>query len=62
LKAPFHVGGLFNRSRRRSRDVVFDVPFALLLFSAAVGLRPVRPRASTIPAALPRCLVRRRLV
>ena len=27
------------------------------LFSAAVGLRPVRPRDSTTPAALPRCLV-----
>ena len=36
---------------------------ALPLFSAAVGLRPVRPRDSTTPAALPRCLVwRLRLV
>src|SRR4051812_29413494 len=37
-------------------------PEPLDLFSAAVGLRPVRPRDSIIPAALPRCFVRRRFV
>ena len=29
------------------------------LRSPAVGLRPVRPRVSTMPAAFPRCFVRR---
>ena len=46
------VGGLLKRSMRALRP-------ALALPSAGPGLRPVRPRVSTIPAALPRCLVRR---
>src|SRR4051812_19070309 len=45
------VGGLSSRCGRGSRP--------LGLRSADVGLRPVRPRVSTMPAALPRCLVRR---
>ena len=45
------VGGLLKRSMRALR--------AAALRSAGPGLRPVRPRVSTIPAALPRCLVRR---
>src|SRR3954464_5425361 len=49
--AAFQLGGL---RRRASRALVFDVD----LFSSAVGLRPVRPRDSIAPAALPRCLVR----
>src|SRR5690242_20774399 len=49
IAALFHVGGF---SWRRS-------PAAGFLDSASVGRRPVRPRASTIPAAFPRCLVRR---
>src|SRR5215217_5355756 len=47
-----HVGSTKRRSARAS-------PAALLRCSSAVGLRPVRPRASIAPAALPRCLVRR---
>ena len=39
---------------RRSRAVWRPAAFC----SSAVGLRPVRPRASIEPAALPRCLVR----
>ena len=47
----------------RSNRVRWSRSRALPLFSAAVGLRPVRPRDSTKPAALPRCLVwRLRLV
>ncbi len=42
-------------NRRSSRALLLS----LLRCSAAVGLRPVRPRASTVPAALPRCLERR---
>src|SRR4051794_2707947 len=49
--ALFQLGGL---RRRASRALIFDVD----LFSSAVGLRPVRPRDSIAPAALPRCLVR----
>src|SRR3954453_14826350 len=45
--ALFQLGGL---AVRRSRAVFFC--------SSAVGLRPVRPRVSIEPAALPRCLVR----
>ena len=60
-KAACHVGGtiapvdalLLSRASARASP----------LFSAAVGLRPVRPRDSITPAALPRCLVwRLRLV
>src|SRR5688572_22842816 len=46
------VGSANRRSARASAVVI-------LRRSASVGLRPVRPRASTAPAALPRCLVRR---
>src|SRR5690242_14539231 len=49
--ALFQLGGF---RRRASRALVRDVD----LLSASVGLRPVRPRASIEPAALPRCLVR----
>ena len=47
------VGGWASRCWRRS--------FAVVAFFvvAASGLRPVRPRASIVPAALPRCLERR---
>src|SRR3954470_21072758 len=51
--APAHVGGLLMRSSRRCWAVSFAGP----LRSSAVGLRPVRPRVSILPAALPRCLV-----
>src|SRR5204863_1575060 len=53
--APLHVGGLFRRSSRRSCALCRD----LVLRSSGVGLRPVRPRDSMAPAALPRCLVLR---
>src|SRR3954451_20803271 len=53
--APAQVGGLLRRSSRRCWAVIF----ACDLRSPSVGLRPVRPRASIMPAALPRCLVRR---
>jgi len=33
------------------------VPVLLVVRSSLVGLRPVRPRAETVPAAVPRCLV-----
>ena len=61
LIAERHVGGRLSRSARRSAELC---PPALLLppplfFSEPVGLRPVRPRDSTVPAALPRCLDRR---
>src|SRR3954453_3101588 len=49
--ADFHVGGLSRRCGRA-------FPLASLR-SDSVGLRPVRPRTSTMPAALPRCLVLR---
>src|ERR1700733_1404332 len=48
----FHVGGVFSRRSRASLLVSF-------FFSSAVGGRPVRPRAWIVPAAVPRCLVRR---
>src|SRR5436305_5169628 len=48
----FQVGGVF---RRLSRAVIF----ACFLRSSAVGGRPVRPRASIVPAGVPRCLLRR---
>ena len=58
LKALRHVGGSSMRLRRRAA--------ASCLTSRAsrprTGWRPVRPRASTIPAALPRCFVRRRFL
>src|SRR3954454_6160596 len=41
-----------------SRRCGLAAPF--VFFSVVVGGRPVRPRASTTPAALPRCLLRRR--
>src|SRR5947209_19926585 len=51
LKAPFQVGGRSYFSRRLSRaDFVL---FARPVRSALVGGRPVRPRASTMPAGLP---------
>src|SRR5215203_1107310 len=46
-----HVGSAERRSWRASRRLV--------LRSDSVGLRPVRPRVSIEPAALPRCFVRR---
>src|ERR1700704_879684 len=59
--APRHVGGWSAFVMRCS--LARAASPALPLFSAAVGLRPVRPRDSTTPAALPRCLVwRLRLV
>ena len=48
----FHVGGLFSRRSRAVARVCF-------LRSSAVGGRPVRPRVSIVPAAVPRCLLRR---
>src|ERR1700733_5263475 len=52
LMAPRQVGGLFRRaSRACSRSVFF--------FSWGLGGRPVRPLVVTVPAAFPRCLVRR---
>ena len=50
--ALFQLGGLFIRRSRAVSRLAF-------LSSSAVGRRPVRPRDSTTPAALPRCLVRR---
>ena len=46
------VGGLSKRLARASERCCF-------LRSSGVGGRPVRPRASIVPAAFPRCLVRR---
>src|SRR4051812_29201170 len=51
LAADRHDGGLLKRSWRVAR--------ACFLRSSGLGGRLVRPRCSTIPAALPRCLVRR---
>src|ERR671932_1677252 len=47
-----HVGGFSSRRWAPCSR-------AARLRSSGVGGRPVRPRASTTPAALPRCLVRR---
>ena len=44
--------GVFSRRSRASARACF-------LRSSAVGGRPVRPRAWIVPAAVPRCLVRR---
>ena len=52
LMAEFHVGGLGVRAWLRLARSCF-------LRSSGVGGRPVRPRVSIVPAALPRCLVRR---
>src|SRR5207302_10767605 len=52
LADPAHVGGVLSR---RSRAV----SRACFLRSSAVGGRPVRPRDSIVPAAVPRCLLRR---
>ena len=52
LTAPFQVGGLFSRASRA-------VSRAAFLRSSGLGGRPVRPRTVTVPAAVPRCLVRR---
>src|SRR3954453_21759920 len=52
IAALFQLGGLLTRSCLRAAASAF-------FCSSGVGLRPVRPRASTTPAALPRCLVRR---
>src|SRR5215216_7720214 len=49
--ALFQLGGLAIRRSRAD----WRAPF---FCSSAVGLRPVRPRASIEPAALPRCFVR----
>src|SRR3954452_2865305 len=49
--ALFQLGGL---RIRRSRACCLVDAFA----SSGVGLRPVRPRDSIAPAALPRCFVR----
>src|SRR5215213_9089095 len=51
VAAPCHVGGRSMRARRSSSLVRLD--------SSAVGRRPVRPRASIVPAGVPRCLLRR---
>ena len=51
MAAPRQVGWAKRRSSR--------TPATVRLRSSGVGLRPVRPRASTRPAAFPRCLVRR---
>src|SRR4051812_6314468 len=50
--AAFQLGG-------RSARSCLPAAASAFLCSSGVGLRPVRPRASTTPAALPRCLVRR---
>src|SRR3954462_11390500 len=49
--ALFQLGGLRSRAARASAREPF-------FCSSGVGLRPVRPRVSIDPAALPRCLVR----
>src|SRR5207245_3575325 len=46
---PRHVGGRSRRSTRAAR-LRASLPPALPRFSAAVGRRPVRPRASITPA------------
>ena len=52
----FQLGGVFRRRSRASTR-------ACCLRSAGVDGRPVRPRASIVPAAVPRCLLfRLRLV
>src|SRR3954454_10399894 len=57
LMADRQLGGRDRRSARRSAAVAPLPP--RFFFSEPVGLRPVRPRVSTVPAALPRCLLRR---
>src|SRR3954471_14467362 len=52
MNALCQVGGLFSRASRALWRCSF-------FCSSAVRRRPVRPRDSTTPAALPRCLVRR---
>src|SRR4051794_37450653 len=52
VAAPPHVGGLLKRPDRAAC-------FCAFLRSSGLGGRLVRPRCSTIPAALPRCFVRR---
>src|SRR3954452_5920287 len=54
--ARFHEGGWAMRSARVGRD---ELLLAAFFCSSAVALRPVRPRASIVPAAFPRCLERR---
>jgi hypothetical protein len=54
-----HDGGVLRRRSRRCWLVIRTEPLPEGPRSASVSLRPVRPRASTMPAALPRCLVRR---
>ena len=50
--------GLFERARAAGARVVeASAAPPAPPFSAFVGLRPVRPRDSTTPAAFPRCLV-----
>src|SRR6476661_5346687 len=50
--ADFQVGGVLSRRSRAVCRVCF-------FFSSAESGRPVRPRASIVPAAVPRCFVRR---
>src|SRR5947209_4678679 len=52
VKDDFHVGGVLRRRSRAST-------LACCLRSEGLGGRPVRPRASMVPAALPRCFERR---
>src|SRR5207248_6544113 len=52
LSDEVHVGGVFKRRSRAVSRPCF-------LRSSAVGGRPVRPRVWIVPAAVPRCLVRR---
>src|SRR3954468_10323286 len=54
--ARFHEGGWAMRSARVGRA---ELLLAAFFCSSAVALRPVRPRASIVPAAFPRCLERR---
>src|SRR5215218_10225490 len=53
--ARFQVGGWASRSARRWRAAALSDCFC----ASGLGLRPVRPRASIVPAAFPRCLDRR---
>src|SRR3954468_7161179 len=57
LMAERQLGGRLSRSARRSVAVAPLPP--LPFFSVPAGLRPVRPRDSIVPAAVPRCLLRR---
>src|SRR3954447_14731465 len=56
--APAFIAALFQLGGLRARSRGFVRPPDDFFCSSAVSLRPVRPRASIEPAALPRCLVR----